>query len=181
MVRKIAILTGILAAQICFAQAPAGAPAGSTAQCNDGTYFSGATKSGACSGHKGVKTWWGPAKTTATGSKTTTGGSTAKSSTPAPVPSSSPSSSAKTGTTATSSTPAPVPSSAAPPSKPAPSTSKTVAPGGGPGLVWLNTSTKVYHCYGGQDYGTTKAGKYLSEADAKAAGGRPAGGKACSK
>jgi hypothetical protein len=48
-------------------------------------------------------------------------------------------------------------------------------------MVWLNTSSKVYHCYGGADYGTTKAGKYMTEADAKAAGGRPAGGKACSK
>jgi hypothetical protein len=46
--------------------------------------------------------------------------------------------------------------------------------------VWLNTTSKVYHCYGGADYGTTKAGKYMSEADAKTAGGRPSGGKACS-
>jgi hypothetical protein len=48
-------------------------------------------------------------------------------------------------------------------------------------MVWLNTNSKVYHCYGAADYGTTKAGKYMTEADAKAAGGRPAGGKACSK
>jgi hypothetical protein len=47
--------------------------------------------------------------------------------------------------------------------------------------VWVNTSSNVYHCYGGADYGTTKAGKYMSEADAKAAGARPARGQACSK
>ena len=58
---------------------------------------------------------------------------------------------------------------------------KTAAPGGGPGLVWVNTASNVYHCYGGADYGTTKAGKYMSEADAKAAGARPARGQACSK
>ena len=50
------------------AQAPAGAPAGTTGQCNDGSWYSGATKKGACRGHKGVKEWYGatdaaPAKT----------------------------------------------------------------------------------------------------------------------
>ncbi|HUD33284.1 MAG TPA: DUF3761 domain-containing protein [Variovorax sp.] len=37
------------------------APAGSTAQCNDGSYSSEAQRSAACTGHKGVKVWLGVA------------------------------------------------------------------------------------------------------------------------
>jgi hypothetical protein len=43
-------------------------------------------------------------------------------------------------------------------------------PGGGPGMVWVNTETKVFHYQGDKYYGTTKHGKYMTEADAKAAG-----------
>ena len=48
-------------------------------------------------------------------------------------------------------------------------------------MVWVNTASNVYHCSGTTYYGKTKAGKYMSEADAKAAGARPDAGKACSK
>ncbi len=44
------------------------------------------------------------------------------------------------------------------------------APGGGPGMVWVNTETKVFHSQGDKWYGKTKKGKYMTEADAVKAG-----------
>lgn len=49
----------------------------------------------------------------------------------------------------------------------------TPAPGGGNGLVWVNTETHVYHKEGSRFYGTTKKGKYVSEADAVKEGDKP--------
>jgi hypothetical protein len=53
-------------------------------------------------------------------------------------------------------------------------TNATPAPGGGHGLVWVNTDSHVYHKEGSRFYGKTKKGKYLSEADAIKEGDRAA-------
>ena len=48
-----------------------------------------------------------------------------------------------------------------------------------PSRVWVNTSSRVYHCPGTRYYGNTARGEYLSEAAAEAQGHRPAGGRRC--
>ena len=174
-VSLIALLAALSIPQLCMAQAPAGAPAGSTGLCNDGSYFKGSVKIGACTGHKGLKTWWGAPKASAKTTPVKT--APAKTTTP---PKSTPAPAAKTPPP-TASTPPPTtkPTAPATPSKSAPSNS-AAAPGGGPGLVWLNTASNVYHCPGSTYYGKTKAGAYMTEPEAKAKGAHPNGGKACS-
>ena len=160
-IRLMAVAAGLLAVQVVMAQAPAGAPAGSTGQCKDGTYSTAASKQGACRGHQGVKEWYAAAPAAPTAPS-------------APVAPAAPKAPAAPAAPTAPVAPAAKASSAS-------KTAKTVAPGGGPGLVWLNTSSNVYHCYGGEDYGTTKAGAYMSEADAKAKGAHPDHGKPCTK
>ncbi|HKD68902.1 MAG TPA: helix-hairpin-helix domain-containing protein [Candidatus Binataceae bacterium] len=43
-----------------------------------------------------------------------------------------------------------------------------------PGMVWVNSKTKVYHVEGDRWYGKTKNGKWMTEADAVKAGYRKA-------
>ena len=118
---------------------------------------------------------------------------------PAPNPVSSiPSRPAATlGTTATSSLPAPTPVTTTP-SAPIPQpgqitvksggiaaerarmASMPAAEGGGPGMVWVNNSSRVYHCPGSDFYGKTKNGAYMTEADALKTGAHPNRNKPCS-
>lgn len=141
MFSTLAVAAGLMAALASFAQAPAGAPAGTTGLCKDGSYYSGATKNGACSKHGGVKDWYAGEETK-----------------PAPAPKKEAAAPTKT----TAAAPAPTP-----------------AAGGGDGKVWVNTSSKVYHCQGTKWYGTTKKGEYMTQAAAKAAGNHADHGKAC--
>ena len=57
----------------------------------------------------------------------------------------------------------------------------TAAAGGGDGKVWVNTTSKTYHCEGTKYYGKTKVGEYMSESDAKAKGYHADHKKACTK
>jgi hypothetical protein len=149
------IAAGFLLAANAQAQTPPGttppAPATVTATCKDGTPFSGPTLKGACRGHGGVM------KNAAAGAATT----------PAATP-------ATPTTTAASTPPATTSTTKKGPQPPA-----VAKPGGGPGLVWVNSESKAYHCNGDRWYGKTKSGEYMTESAAKAAGDHPAGNKAC--
>lgn len=152
------VVSAFIASPASFAQASAGAPAGSTGLCKDGSYTSNVTKKGACAGHKGVKDWFTAAPPMTAASKPSANGMPSKVG---------PSRSATTATTKTTESSVGSPSTA-------------VAPGGGAGKVWVNTESKVYHCVGTRYYGKTKQGEYMTEAQAKAAGARADHGKPCS-
>lgn len=151
----IALSAALFTPQLSIGQAPtaapAGAPEGTTGLCNDGTYTKGLIKISSCMGHKGLKTWYGVSQTTAPEAKPTSTTTAAPAATPT----------ASAATTKGGSTTA-------------------AAPGGGPGLVWVNTASNVYHCPGTTYYGKTKAGAYMSEDQAKSKGAHANGGKGCS-
>jgi len=151
--RIFGLIAGVALATVSAAQAPAGAPAGATGLCRDGSYWTGPTKKGACSGHKGVQDWYAAAGST-------TGASTASTASPPAAAT-------------------PAPAVAAP--KSSTTSAVTAAPGGGPGQVWVNTASHVYHCPSDRYYGKTKSGEYMTEADAIAKGNRADHGKACPK
>lgn len=162
LMASVAITAGMMIAVAAAAQAPAG----STGECKDGSYTSVASKRGACAGHGGVKDWYGSTK-------------------PAKEPKAA--AAKEPASTMAPASPAPSAKGEAAPAAAAPATKAMAAPmaaapaaGGGPGQVWVNTKSKVYHCAGSKWYGKTKEGEYMSEAAAKAAGNHPDHGKACS-
>ena len=168
MLRKtamISLVAGVLIAAAGIAQTPASAPAGSTGLCKDGSYWSGATKKGACTGHKGVKDWYGAPGSGAAATAPAAAAATAAPAAPA------------SAAAAPKASAAPAPAAAAPKAGAAPAA--TAAPGGGPGLVWVNKTSKVYHCPSDRWYGKTKNGAYMSESDAIAQGNHADNGKAC--
>ena len=145
--------------------------------CKDGTTSPHGGR-GACSGHGGIDK-----AATAAAANGAAGGAAASSI--------SPSGGAGTGGSSTSggasSSTTPAPGSATSTHPPAtqtttkpPPASQAPAPGGGPGMVWVNSASKVYHCPSDRWYGKTKQGEYMSEPDAKAKGNRPDHGKPCS-
>ena len=178
---KLAMLAaGLLLATASFAQAPAGAPAGRTGLCKDGSYYQGATKKGACRGHKGVQAWYGESSTampaTAPPRATSAAPATSKSAPAAAATAATAAPVATAATAAPPAQPAAAPKGAAPRAFTPPA---TAAAGGGAGQVWVNIKSKVYHCSGDKWYGKTKQGQYMTEAEAAAKGFRPDHGKAC--
>ena len=168
-----------LAISLSFAHAAlAQAPAGSTGICKDGTYTQSASKSGACRGHQGVKDWYAaaatPAAKTAPAAATAPAAPAAKAATAAAPPA--PKATAPVAPAAPT-----APAASAKMSPQAKAATMTQAPGGGPGMVWLNSDSNVYHCSGSQYYGKTKQGSYMSEADAKAKGAHADHNHPCTK
>jgi len=183
--RLSALAVGLFACQLTFAQAPAAAPAAKPAnasgQCKDGSYSTAATKSGACRGHNGVKEWYAAAPAKAVPATPATPAAAATPAVPA-TPSATTQVKAQSQATAQSAGQSATPpaTQTAKKSTKADLANTPVAPGGGPGLVWVNTASNVYHCSGTSYYGKTKAGSYMSEADAKAKGAHGDHGKTCS-
>jgi Protein of unknown function (DUF3761) len=170
-IRLVMLVAGLLWTQFVTAQAPAG----STGQCKDGTYTTSASKQGACKGHQGIKEWYAAGSSAPADAKA--GGTVGKSATSSSSSSATSSSSKPGAASSSTSTAAPAPAKSAKTS----TANMAAAPGGGPGVVWLNADSNIYHCPGSQFYGKTKNGAYMSEADAKAKGAHPDHNRPCTK
>lgn len=159
IVVPVAFAAGLAVSAAAFAQQP---PAGSTGLCKDGTYTSNEKKRGACRGHGGVKDWYATSGAAAN-DEAKSSKSTKAAATESTMPAAAPAEHTQKTASAKAST----------------GMRAQAAPGGGAGKVWLNTGSNVYHCQGDEWYGKTKAGEYMSEAEAKAKGAHAARGKAC--
>lgn len=144
-----ALLFAAAGGQAVLAQGAPAAGQAPTGTCKDGSSYYGASKHGACAHHGGVKDWYGASAPKAAGA--------------APA----------------AAAPAPAAAAPAPAAKPAGKAMPAAAPGGGPGQVWANTDSKVYHCPGTKWYGKTKHGQYMSESQATSQGFKADHGKAC--
>jgi hypothetical protein len=134
-------------------------PKNATGQCADGSYTTAHTKEKGCTNHGGVQTWFEETTASATSAAPVAAAA-------APAPSAAPTPAARST----------APAAAAAPAASAPAHAQMPT---APGQVWVNTATKVYHCEGTKYYGNTKAGKFMSEAEAQAAGYHPDHGKPC--
>jgi uncharacterized protein with FMN-binding domain len=162
----LAVVAGVMTAATC----SAAAPKGSTGECKDGSYTSAENKSGACSGHGGVKDWYGNEKASAAKP-------TAKAESTAEAPKGA-TGECKDGsyTSADNKSGA---CSAHGGIKNWYSRENEASRGGAAPKVWVNTETNVYHCSDDRWYGKTQKGEYMSEADAKSKGLRADHGKGC--
>jgi uncharacterized protein DUF3761 len=161
---SIATTLALCATSAALAQTPAGAPAGATAQCKDGTWSSDANRDGACRDHNGVRTWYGASDSP---SRTPAPSMMPPQTFPKPTPQTMPN--AQTPTTGTQ------------------MGSRPTLPGGmsrtpgGAGKVWVDRASRSYVCDGDRGYGTSKGGAYMTEADAIAQGNRAASGSKCTQ
>ena len=101
-------------------------------------------------------------------SMVTVGAATAPAPQAAPKPAPAPAAAPKPAPAPAASTPAPAAAATAGAGKAASSTTPQQPPQ--KGMVWVNLSTKVFHREGDKYYGNTKNGKFMTEADAIAAG-----------